>query len=70
MKGLVGKSYPLYYKYKDLTYRDVEYLDSRLSYLDDVGLISLEEYHMIRRALENTYPIYKAYKKRKVHYLV
>lgn len=70
MKALVGKSYPLYYKYKDLTYRDVEYLDSRLSYLDDVGLISLEEYHMIRRALENTYPIYKAYKKRKVHYLV
>ena len=69
MKALVGKSYPLYYKYKDLNYRDVEYLDSRLSYLDDVGLISLEEYHMIRRALENTYPIYKAYKKRKVHYL-
>lgn len=69
MKALVGKSYPLYYKYKDLTCRDVEYLDSRLSYLDDVGLISLEEYHMIRRALENTYPIYKAYKERKVHYL-
>ena len=69
MKALIGKSYPLYYKYKDLTCRDVEYLDSRLSYLDDVGLISLEEYHMIRRALENTYPIYKAYKKRKVYYL-
>lgn len=69
MKALVGKSYPLYSKYKDITYRDVEYLDSRLSYLDDVGAISLEEYHIIRRALENTYPIYKAYKKRKVHYL-
>ena len=69
MKALVGKSYPLYSKYKDITYRDAVYLDNRLSYLDDVGLISLEEYHMIRRALENTYPIYKAYKKRKAHYL-
>lgn len=69
MKALVGKSYPLYYKYKDITYRDVVYLDNRLSYLDDVGIISLEEYHIIRRALENTYPIYKIYKKRKVHYL-
>ena len=69
MKALVGKSYPLYSKYKDITCRDVEYLDNRLSYLDDVGAISLEEYHIIRRALENTYPIYKAYKKRKARYL-
>lgn len=69
MKALVGKSYPLYSKYKDITYIDVVYLDNRLSYLNDVGAISLEEYYIIRRALENTYPIYKTYKKRKVHYL-
>lgn len=69
MKALVGKSYPLYSKYKDITYMDVVYLDKQLSYLDDIGAISLDEYHIIRRALENTYPTYKAYKKRKVHYL-
>ena len=69
MKALVGNSYPLYSKYKDITYMDVVYLDNRLSYLDNIGAISLEEYHIIRRALENTYPIYKTYKKRKVRYL-
>lgn len=69
MKALVGKSYPLYSKYKDITYMDAVYLDNRLSYLDNIGAISLEEYYIIRRALENTYPAYKAYKKRKVRYL-
>lgn len=65
MKALVGKSYPLYSKYKDLTYRDAMNLDYRLSELDDMGAFSATEYIVIIRALENTYPSYKQWRERK-----
>ena len=65
MKALVGESYPLYSKYKDLTYRDAMNLDYRLSELDDMGAFSATEYIVIIRALENTYPSYKQWKERK-----
>lgn len=65
MKALVGESYPLYSKYKDLTYRDAMNLDYRLSELDDMGAFSATEYIVIIRALENTYPSYKQWRERK-----
>lgn len=66
MKALVGKSYPLYYKYKDLTYLDAMNLDYRLSELDDMGAFSATEYIVIKRALENTYPSYKRWRERNI----
>lgn len=66
MEALVGKSYPLYYKYKDLTYLDAMNLDYRLSELDDMGAFFATEYIVIKRALENTYPSYKRWRERNV----
>ena len=66
MKALVGKSYPLYYKYKDLTYLDAMNLDYRLSELDDMGAFFATEYIVIKRALENTYPSYKRWRERNI----
>ena len=66
MKALVGKSYPLYYKYKNLTYLDAMNLDYRLSELDDMGAFSATEYIVIKRALENTYPSYKRWRERNI----
>lgn len=64
MKALVGKSYPLYYKYKELTYLDARILDHHLNHLDYIGMLSTTEYITIQRALENTYPAYKRWRER------